>query len=668
MYNSGRGKTNKNKYASYNEKKYSGYNSGGGQQGMNNQYQNKSYGNSGNNYNNNMYGYDEYMNYSNHASNAMPQNNESSDFSIGYDDSSSYNGGYNNSNYSNLNYNNRNYNASNYNNSNYNNNGYNNSSYGNNGYNNYGGNSNYGNSYVEKEYKQSNYNGNNYSENNGNKASYGKDNYGKDTYGSKDNYNKDLYGNKDSYNKNSSYNENQFSNMTYSDYNYNNTSYGSGKNDTKKGAEYTNINTSYDTNYNYTGYDMGDYDKTAYNDSDFVTSGNYECDITVQTPAKSHTVMEAVFRIILYVFIGVLGGNLLSGPFKSFWNSHIEEDNFLSKIINVVIIIIVVLLSYFIHIVMHEFGHLIGGTLTNYSLISFRVFSVVLTKENKKTTVKKYNSPNSVGECVMMPPEVKKGKYPYKLYRVGGIAMNVITSVVALVLVFGVESFSKYPLNMCGIIYGTVGIVTAIFNGVPVVIGGVPNDGYILLHMTESHEATLAVHSQLLIHAFLSKGGSYSEVPYEQFCISKSGEIKNYLVAKVKLLEYRWHLEHLDFTQAAKCLEATNQYFNSLPKIHQYEINSEKLFVEIMCSNDKDVVDKLFNSDVERFVTEFQNVLAKNRIMMAYEAGVKNNPRAAHKYYLQLKNNVKIYPIKGEANLELTLADYVYEKFCSNNR
>ena len=87
-----------------------------------------------------------------------------------------------------------------------------------------------------------------------------------------------------------------------------------------------------------------------------------------------------------------------------------------------------------------------------------------------------------------------------------------------------------------------------------------------------------------------------------------------------------------------------------------------------MSSNDKDIVEKLFNSDVERFILEYQNVLAKNRIMMAYEAGVKKNTRAAHKHYMQLKNNVKVYPIKGEADLELTLADYVYEKFCSNGR
>ena len=593
MNNSNRKNSNKNKYARYNgdntDFQYTQY----GSAGMQNQFQDRSYGSANNNYNQDMYGYNNYMNNNNYnASNNY--NNQGNNYGNG------------------MNYNNQGNNYSN-NNYNYSGNGYNNNNY--NNYNNYNNGSNYnpGNSYMNNN----NYNaGNNYSSNNVN------NNYGNN-------------------NVNNNYSNNA-----------------------------SNANKSYNSGYNYTSYDVNDYDKTAYNESDYGSnsySGNGDCEITVLTPAKSHVVMEAVVRIVMIVFIGTVLGKLLNGVFRPFWEKHIYNENYLELGINVVGIIIIIIASYFLHIVLHEFGHLIGGTISNYSLISFRIFSFVLTKENKRLKIKKYSVPNTVGECVMMPPEVKNGKYPYKLYRVGGIAMNIVTSLIAVVLVFGVGAFSKFPMNMLGIIFATVGIVTAIYNGFPVMIGGVPNDGYLLLHMTESMEARLAVHSELLIHAFLSKGGSYSEVPYEQFCISKSGEIKNYLVAKIKLEEYKWHLEHLDFTQAAKCLEATNQYFNSLPKVYQYEINSEKLFVEIMCDNNKDVVDKLFGSDVERFILEFQNVLSRNRIMMAYEAGVKKDVRAAHKHYMQLKNNVKVYPIRGQADLELTLADYVYERFCSNN-
>ena len=121
----------------------------------------------------------------------------------------------------------------------------------------------------------------------------------------------------------------------------------------------------------------------------------------------------------------------------------------------------------------------------------------------------------------------------------------------------------------------------------------------------------------------------------------------------------------MDFNQAAKCLEATNHFFNSLPRAYQYEINSEKLFIEIMCEHDRDIIDKLYNSDVRKYIEESQGDLSKSRIMMAYEAGVKGDMRSAHKYYMQLKNGAKVAPIKGETELELMLSEYVYERFCS---
>jgi hypothetical protein len=288
-----------------------------------------------------------------------------------------------------------------------------------------------------------------------------------------------------------------------------------------------------------------------------------------------------------------------------------------------------------------------------------------MVKEKNKMKIKKYAVADTAGECVMMPPEIKKGKYPYVLFRISGIAMNLATAIIAIILLLVVNPIGKYPWNMWCVIYAVVGIITSLYNGIPVIIDGIPNDGYVLLHMLESKEARLAVHSQLLIYAFLSKGGSYSDVPYEQFCFNSTGEIRNFLVIRVKMLEYKWHLEHLDFVQAAKCLEATNQFFNSLPRSQQYEINSEKMFVEILCDKDDDIISKLYNSDVRKYIEDSQDTLTKNRIQMAYNAGIKQDMREAHKNYMQLKSGAKSAPIKGETELQLMLGEYVYDKFCN---
>ena len=68
---------------------------------------------------------------------------------------------------------------------------------------------------------------------------------------------------------------------------------------------------------------------------------------------------------------------------------------------------------------------------------------------------------------------------------------------------------------------------------------------------------------------------------------------------------------------------------------------------------------------MRKYIDESQYALSKNRLMMAYEAGVKNDMRGANKYYKQLKSGAKTAPIKGEIELELMLAEYIYERFCS---
>lgn len=498
---------------------------------------------------------------------------------------------------------------------------------------------------------------------------------GGELYGSNQ-YDDSRYDYSRQYSINNSYSE---ANYGYSDTDY--TSYGQESNNYSQYKDYYASNSFTQQNHTTYGNDeyknYSQYGKDAHdelfgdlenNKEKFSSVEQSNCDISALQPGKSHPVRNIVFRVLLVGFLGIVLGEACRTVFSEFWSEHIYHSNLFVLIIRMLGIVAIMFTSYMLHIILHEFGHLVGGTLSGYSLISFRVFNVILVKDKKKMKLKKYAVTDTAGECVMMPPEIKKGKYPYVLFRASGIGMNLITSIIAIVLVLLVGPIGKYPWNMWALIYATVGFITSLYNGVPVIIEGIPNDGYVLLHMLESNEARLAVHSQLLIYAFLSKGGSYSDVPYEQFCFNSTGEIRNFLVIKVKMLEYKWHLEHLDFTQAAKCLEATNQFFNSLPRSQQYEINSEKMFIEILCEHDEDIIGKLYNSDVRKYIEDSQDVLNKNRILMAYNAGVKKDMREAHKNYMQLKSGAKSAPIKGETELQLMLGEYVYDKFCNEQK
>ena len=85
-------------------------------------------------------------------------------------------------------------------------------------------------------------------------------------------------------------------------------------------------------------------------------------------------------------------------------------------------------LAWFIHIVIHESGHLIGGLLSGYTFSSFRIGSFMLLKENGKLVSKRLKIAGTGGQCLMAPPEMVDGKFPVVLYNMGGSVMNLLVS------------------------------------------------------------------------------------------------------------------------------------------------------------------------------------------------------------------------------------------------
>ena len=59
--------------------------------------------------------------------------------------------------------------------------------------------------------------------------------------------------------------------------------------------------------------------------------------------------------------------------------------------------------------------------MTGYKFNSFRIFSVILIKQNEKLKIKNISLAGTGGQCLMSPPELIDGKMPYVLYNLGGV-------------------------------------------------------------------------------------------------------------------------------------------------------------------------------------------------------------------------------------------------------
>ena len=103
-------------------------------------------------------------------------------------------------------------------------------------------------------------------------------------------------------------------------------------------------------------------------------------------------------------------------------------------IIGVWIPILAFYLALIVQVIIHESGHLVCGLISGYKFNMFRIFSFALAKVNGKIKFKRYGIAGTAGQCLMLPPEEKNGKFPVVLYNLGGIIFNALGGVIFLVV------------------------------------------------------------------------------------------------------------------------------------------------------------------------------------------------------------------------------------------
>ena len=100
-----------------------------------------------------------------------------------------------------------------------------------------------------------------------------------------------------------------------------------------------------------------------------------------------------------------------------------------------------IFVAVFLHVIIHEAGHLVFGLLSGYRFVSFRIFSLTLVKKNGRLSLKKYNIPGSAGQCLLAPKLENSTKTPTFIYNIGGGLMNIIASAAfACVAIFAFDT------------------------------------------------------------------------------------------------------------------------------------------------------------------------------------------------------------------------------------
>ena len=322
------------------------------------------------------------------------------------------------------------------------------------------------------------------------------------------------------------------------------------------------------------------------------------------------------------------------------------------------------LLTHTLSILIHEAGHLVFGLVSGYEFFSFRIFNIMLIRQGGSFRIRKFGIRGTGGQCLMKPPPLNENKYPYFLYNLGGVIMNLAVSAV-FALVASLGSGNPYLLSFAMMMYFQ-GVIIAVTNGIPDTIGGIPNDGKNIVEFGKNSEALREFWISMQIIISMNENVRMKDMPADWFPPLSEAALRSNAPLPFALINLDRLLEEERWEEAAGLLEF---YLNPEREISGHKRNvaqAELVFLECILKQRPDRLQSLLSEEHRKFITLAQKSSPSIfRTQYCCFLFVDKNEDKASQHRSQFDQMFKHYPyslIVEEARKEMDLALSVFRK------
>ena len=330
------------------------------------------------------------------------------------------------------------------------------------------------------------------------------------------------------------------------------------------------------------------------------------------------------------------------------------------KAVRTCIMLVLLYFSWFLHIVIHEAGHLICGLLTGYSFSSFRIGSIMLLKENGKLVSKRLKIAGTGGQCLMAPPEMVDGKFPVVLYNMGGSVMNLLVSLLFVPVLIAAPKggfLALFSFLMIG-----MGIISGLGNGIPLHTKTVDNDGYNAISLGKSKDAMQAFWLQMKMNEQLSKGLRLKDMPDEWFQMPSDEAVKNNLVAAIGVSVCNRLMDQHCFEEADSQMAHILSIESGMIGLHRNLVICDRMYHELIHENRPEVVASFYTKEQQKFMKAMRTFPSVIRTEYAYALLVEQDQGKAGKAMEAFEKVAKTYPYPNDINSERELIQIAQEK------
>ena len=270
--------------------------------------------------------------------------------------------------------------------------------------------------------------------------------------------------------------------------------------------------------------------------------------------------------------------------------------------------------------------------------------------------MKRFSVSGTGGQCLLVPPEKPDEEIPVTLYNIGGVAMNFLTALVALLPFLCIDDM-PFLGKMFLILFMGIGVFLGLLNGIPMKLGGIGNDAYSLRLLKRNPDTKRALILQLRINALIQEGMRPKDMPEEWFRLEREIDYGDMLQATIALMEISRMQDREEWEEAYVRLEEALSHSKELVGILRQETEAELLFTALVIGKEERARE-LSTDKLLAYIRAYSKVSsAKQRQLFALALYSEHDKEKAEKIYRTVKARREEYLMQGEVNMDLALME-----------
>ena len=311
--------------------------------------------------------------------------------------------------------------------------------------------------------------------------------------------------------------------------------------------------------------------------------------------------------------------------------------------------------SLYLHILIHEAGHLVCGLISGYEFYSFRIGSIMWLRDPQtgKMQRKKLTIAGTGGQCLMSPPDLKDGRVLVILYLLGGVLANLLASLILLPFCFistvpsGLAAFCKLMVVM--------GSLTAVTNGIPLHLSGIDNDGRNAWAMYQDSSLIPYFWVQLKANQQMAQGVRLRDMPAEWFAMPEPEKMNQGIVAAIGVFCCNRLMDEQRLDEAEQEMERLLRMKSAMAGIHRGLLVCDLIYCKLLRKESVETIHGWLNDSQKKFMKTMKNFPSVIRTQYAYALLGEKDEEKALQWLKNFEQVAKTYPYASDIESEREL-------------